>query len=77
MVVLAIFFPNGTYVGIGIVFENVMKSTKKSQSRLQWGSENRTCPVFEWSKVDRFTNGPVFEWHLKTGHLSGFRMVLA
>ena len=35
--------------------------------QIQWGSENRTFPVFEWFKVDRFTNGPVFEWHLKTG----------
>ena len=42
--------------------------------KLQWGSENRTWPVFEWSKVDRFTNGPVFEWNPKTGHMSGFRM---
>ena len=32
------------------------------------GSENRTCPVFEWSTLGRFSNGPVFEW-------SGFRMV--
>ena len=30
---------------------------------IQWGSENRTCPVFEWR--------PYFEWlvdHSKTGH---------
>ena len=24
-----------------------------------------TCPVFEWSKVDWFSNGPVFECHSK------------
>ena len=30
--------------------------------QVQWGSENWTCPVFEWLNVDQFTNGPVFEW---------------
>ena len=29
---------------------------------LQWGSKNRTYPVFEWLKVDQTSNGPVFEW---------------
>ena len=31
-----------------------------------------TCPVFEWSKVDWFSNGPVFECHSKTGYIFRF-----
>ena len=34
---------------------------------VQWGSENQTCPVFEWSKVSWFSNSPVFKCHSKTG----------
>ena len=29
-----------------------------------------TSPVFKWSKVVRFANGLVFEWHLNTGQKS-------
>ena len=36
-------------------------------SNVQWGSKNRTCPVFEWCKVRQPSNGPVFKWDLKTG----------
>ena len=31
-------------------------------SPIQWGSENRTCPVFEWLTLVRISNGPVFKW---------------
>ena len=34
---------------------------------IQWGSENRTCPVFACPKAVRLWNGPVFECHSKTG----------
>ena len=35
--------------------------------QIQWGSKNQQkCLVFVWSKVDQFTNGPVFEWDSKT-----------
>ena len=27
-----------------------------------WGSENQTCPVFNWSKVEQIPNGPVLKW---------------
>ena len=33
---------------------------------IQCRSENWACLVFKWSKVGRFQNGPVLEWHLKT-----------
>ena len=29
---------------------------------IQWGSENRTCPVFKWLKSVRSWNGSVFKW---------------
>ena len=29
---------------------------------MQWGSENQTCPVFEWLTLVRISNGPVFKW---------------
>ena len=39
---------------------------------MQWGSENRTCPVFEWLKVGRVWNGEKpFE---NRTFSSGFRM---
>ena len=67
------------YLSMNIIESNIetVQTNLLVEYPVQWGSENRTCPVFEWSKVDRFPNGPVFELHLKTGHLSGFRMVLA
>ena len=34
--------------------------------KLQWGSEYRTSLVFEWLKVVRSPNGPLFECHLNT-----------
>ena len=34
---------------------------------LQWGSENQTSYVFEWSKRGWMPNGPVFKCHLNTG----------
>ena len=34
--------------------------------RLHWGSEIRMCPDFKCSKVDRVSNGQVFECHSKT-----------
>ena len=37
------------------------------QKAVQWGSEYRTCLVFEWSKVVRSPNGPLFKCHLNTG----------
>ena len=40
---------------------------KLSKCRIHWGSEYRTCPVFEWSKVVRSLNGTVFKWYLNTG----------
>ena len=53
---------------------------------IQWGSENRTCLVFKWSKAVWLWNGPVFEWfgqngsHLKPFEnrtkMSGFWMVI-
>ena len=36
-------------------------------NKIQWGSVNRTRPVFEWSKCVRLWNGPD---HLKSGHYS-------
>ena len=30
------------------------------RSQLQWGSENRTCPVLKWSTLGRFSNGQPF-----------------
>ena len=35
-------------------------------SIVQWGSENWTCPVFEWFKVDQTWNGRPFENRTKT-----------
>ena len=34
---------------------------------LQWGSENRTCSVFEWSKAVWLWIGPVFKWFRQNG----------
>ena len=45
--------------------QKVSKYSVDLNRELQWGSENRPCPVFGWSNVDRFTT--VHKW-------SGFRM---
>ena len=37
---------------------------------VQGASENRTSPVFKWSKCVRLPNGLEFEYHLKTGQNS-------
>ena len=34
---------------------------------IQWGSENRTSLVLEWSKVFQWPNGLLFECYLNTG----------
>ena len=53
--------------------------------KVQWPSEYRTSPVFEWSKQVQLLNGPVFEWHLdicgpkpfeNRTKMFGFRMVM-
>ena len=33
---------------------------------IQWGSEIRTNPDFEWSKIGCFANGSDFEWDMKS-----------
>ena len=47
---------------------------------IQWGSDNRTCPDFEWSKVGWVLNGekPFENWmskNVRFSNVSGFRMV--
>ena len=46
------------------IYQHTLGIRKSNMFRIQkqWGSENRTCPVFEWSTLVRFLNGPVFEW---------------
>ena len=46
--------------------QNGVRNSNGRSIQIQWGSENRTCPDFEWLKVDRTANGPIFEWHSKT-----------
>ena len=41
---------------------NTSNCEEKLLTALQWGSEYRTCPVFKWSTLIRFSNGSVFEW---------------
>ena len=41
---------------------------------LQWGSENQTSYVFEWSKRGWMPNGPVFKCHLNTGQPDNFNI---
>ena len=38
----------------------------KSQIEVQWGSENRKCLVFKWSKFVKSSNDLVFECQLNT-----------
>ena len=40
----------------------------KFSNKIQWASENRTSPVFEWLKAVWLSNGSVFKWQLNTEH---------
>ena len=42
-----------------LIKQSNLKWSMRGKVTLQWGSENRTCQVLEWSTLGRFSNGPV------------------
>ena len=45
--------------------------------QLQWGSKIRTCPDFEWSKVDQVSKGAVFKCHSNPGQAPSHALIHA